>query len=378
MIKEGRIKLVQVSADSVLGGGPKHILGILSNIDQNLFEPFLVCPPGYLSAEGKLISGVKVFNFNPKSKFDLFAILKLRSVFHQIKSSHDPFGPMIVHSHGSRGGLMARAANLFGVKTVYTEHRFDQNFHLKNPINELIQKKILKKQNLRTDLLIAVSYSVKKYLVESRMAVEKKIAVIPNAIDLDEFRYKDLKENKAVGTRAPIIGTIGNLNYQKGQIYLIEAMKEIRKECPLATLEIIGEGEERKILEAEIKRLGLKHAVTLLGRKSEVEKYMKHWSVFVLPSIAETFGIVILEAMHAGVPIVASSVGGVKDIITHNKNGILVPAKDKNALADAIIDVLKRPALSAKLNREGRDRVADFSWRNIIKQIEERYIELIM
>lgn len=373
-----KIKLVQIIADSSLGGGPRHVLGLIKNIDKSVFDVFVICPSGYLSAEAKQIKGVVVFNLPMRSKFDLKAIFKIKKIINDIRTSVNPFGPLIVHTHGSRAGLLGRLASPFHAKKVYTEHRFDEEFHLKNPLNEWIQKRMLSAQNHRSDLIIAVSSSVKKYLIESKMAPKDRIVIIPNGINLRDSKTEDRRPARSTGSvlRAPVIGNIGNLNFQKGQVYLVQAMTEVLKKYPLATLEIIGEGEERKILEAEIKKLKLGSHVTLLGSKNVVDKYLKHWSVFVSASIAETFGIVILEAMKYGLPIVATRVGGVPDIITQRKNGILVESESPKALARGVIEVLESPALAAKLKRGGLERVRDFDWKNIIKSIEKQYITL--
>jgi len=371
-MSEQRIKLIQVIADSALGGGPKHVLGILKHINQKKFEPFLICPPGYLQNEAKKIDGIQVFSFDPKSKFDLVSVYYLHRTFERIRSLSDPFAPIIVHTHGPRAGLMARMVVPFGAKKVHTEHRFDDDFHLKNPINEYLQKKVLAQQNKKSDLIIAVSSSVRKYLINSNAVPKSKIVVIPNAIEFEnESRSTDKKIK--VSNKAPIIGTIGNLNVQKGQTYLIEALSILRKKYPLITLEIVGEGPERNDLTEQIKITKLEHHVSLLGQKKDIEKYLHHWDVFVLSSIAETFGIVILEAMEAGVPVVASNVGGIPDIITNKKNGLLVPVRSPKAIALAVEQMIDHPTFAAKLKREARERLTDFDWTVVIKKLEEEY-----
>lgn len=371
-----KIKLVQVIADSGFGGGPKHVLSILKNIDTKIFELYLVCPPGQLSVEGKLMPKVEVFNFKPVSKFNIFAILKLRRIFNKIRSSYDPFGPTIIHSHGPRAGFMAREAAPNDITQVYTEHIYGAEYHLNNPINEWLQKKILTRGNERTDLIIAVSNSVKKYLIDAKLAPEEKIKVIPNGIEINE-RSREYKKRIKLGNKHPIIGTVGNLNLQKGQIYLVEAMKEILKKYPLATLEIIGDGSERQNLEQKIEQLDLGHHITLLGYKTDINQYLWHWDAFVLPSISETFGIVVLEAMNAGVPVVASKVGGVSDIIHDDRNGILIKPREPELIAENVIEILEHPALAAKLKREGKERVKDFDWKEIVKILEKEYIRIL-
>lgn len=376
MSMEGKIKLIQVIADAKIGGGPKHVLGILKNINKDLFDVYLVCPPGYLSAEGKLISKIEVINFNPRSKLDLMAFLKLKNIFGLILTNNNPFGPVIIHAHGARAGLMARAVAPKRAKTVYTEHRIDGDYFLPNFINDWCQKKILAKQNHKTNLIIAVSSSVKKFLINQNNDLRHKIKLIPNAIDEDRLLKISRKRNLKTVHRAPVIGNIGNLNVQKGHIYLIEAMKKVRDTFPLATLEIIGDGEEKDILKDQIKRLDLGKNVTLYGYRHDIDRFMQGWDVFVSSSIAETFGIVILEAMQAGVPIVATKVGGVPDIITNQKNGILVESQNADAIAEGIIQVLKHPPLAAKLRREAYSRVREFSWKIVITELEKEYLKL--
>ncbi|MCL5410696.1 MAG: glycosyltransferase family 4 protein [Patescibacteria group bacterium] len=368
-----KIKLVQIIADSKIGGGPNHILGILRNIDKEKFDCFLICPKGFLSDEAKKIDEITVINVEMKSKFDLKSVLQLREELQEIKAEKDPFGPMIVHSHGPRAGFISRLISPIGAKLVYTEHLLTKNYRLGSPLNYWLQKKIISIQNQKTDLIIAVSSSVKDYLVENNLAPSEKMVVINNAIEL-----ADINSEKKVksANKAPIIGTVGSLNVQKGQEYLIEAMSLMKLKYPLATLEIIGDGPLKNPLKLKAKELGIERNVSFLGYKENIEKYIKHWDVFVLPSVSETFGIVVLEAMRAGVPVVASNVGGVKDIITNNVNGILVKSKNPKEIANAALKIIGHPALAAKMKRSGKERVRDFSWQKKIKELENSYLGL--
>lgn len=371
-----KIKVVEIIADSSLGGGPSHVLNLLLFLDEKIFEPYLICPAGYLSTEVKKIAGVKIFNVPMKSKTDLISVFEIRQFVQKIQSFNDPFSPTIVHCHGTRAGLLGRIFGHRDAKIIYTEHRYDADYHLKNSLNEYWQKKILGRLNKKSDAVIAVSSSVQNYLLDRKLANKKNLFLIPNAVDTQKISPKNkVKKVKSVH-RAPIIGTIGNLNLQKGQSYLISAMKLVLQKFPLASLEIVGEGEERVNLENQIKLLGLEHHMTLLGRKNNAADYLNHFDVFVLPSIAETFGIVILEAMASGVPVVASRVGGICDIVENKKTGLLVPPRQPQILAEAIVKLLDHPAEAAKYKRAGLQRVTEFDWRKVIKEIEKVYIDV--
>lgn len=374
--QQSKIKLVQIIADSDLSGGPRHVLGLLSSINRSKFECFLICPNGNLSREAKEISRLEVINIEMSSKFDLVAMSSINKILSQIQSQNNPFGPMIVHTHGTRAGFLGRMSLPKGVLSVYTEHRWDADYHLENRINEWLQLYWLKRLNQKTHLIIAVSNSVRDFLINRKLAPDARIRVIHNGIDLQNAKSKMQKAKNSKGNHF-IIGNVGNLNHQKGHEYLIEAMPEILEHYPHAMLEIIGEGEERKNLESKIQDLKLERHVTLLGKQVDPMSFMAKWDLFVLPSVAETFGIVVLEAMSQKLPVVATQVGGVPDIIKHNKNGILVSPHSPESIAEATIELLSHPAKIEQLARNASEKVKDFDWKKIVGKVEREYLELI-
>jgi len=377
-MKKTKIKVVQVIADSDLGGGPNHVLSILRNLDKDKFECSLICPGGRLSIKAKEIPAVDVYNVPMNSRFDLKAFFAIKEALHKIQAGGYPFTPMVAHFHGARAGFLGRIIMPRHMATVYTEHSIDENYHLADPIREWMQKKLLARLNENTNLVIAVSSSVKRYLIENELAPEQRTVVIPNGIDFEEFAKRRSIRAKIHDTshRTPIVGSIGSLNRQKGFRYLIEAMPEILKHYPLLTLEIIGKGPEKEKLEELVKERELTHHVAFLGEKTDILDYLEHWSVFVLPSVSETFGIVLLEAMHSGLPIVASKVGGITDLIEHEKNGLLVEPKSSKAIAHSVLKLLDDQGLAAKIKKHGLSRVEDFDWQHIIKRIENSYVQL--
>jgi glycosyltransferase involved in cell wall biosynthesis len=373
-----KIKLVQIIADGDLSGGPTHVLGLLSHLDKDKFETYLICPRGVLFDRANKIAGVKVIPLAMKSKFDFRALSNLKKLLESIQTEKDPFGPMIVHTHSTRAGLLGRLATPKGVFSVYTEHRWDKDYHLENRLNEWLQKTILGYLNRRTNLIIAVSSSVKDYLVGSKSASKDQIVVIPNGIDthrnITPKGHRNLTGRR--GHHQIKLGTVGNLNIQKGHKYLVEAMAEVVKHYPHIELQIVGDGEEKKSLKSQVLSLKLERNITLLGRRENPREIMGNWDIFVLSSVAETFGIVILEAISVGLPIVSTSIGGITDIID-KKSAILVPSRDPRAMAKGIIDLIEHPTRGAEMVRAGRERLKQFSWNKIIKDIEREYQALI-
>ncbi len=368
-----KIKLIEVIGDSALGGGPKHILGLLSGINRESFECTLICPEGYLNDEARKLTRLDIKNLEFKSKYDLISAYALHRLIDKIRAeSKDPFGPVIIHLHGPRAGFLGRILKVHGAKYIYTEHIFDYGYRIRNPINHYLQKMLLSRLNQKTDLIIAVSNSVKEYLVENKMADPERTTVIPNGI---EKLISDKAKTEA--NQKPVIGAIGQLNERKGFRYLVEAMPAILEKIPSVKLEIIGEGGDRKRLESIIRKLKLEGQVKLLGRKTEADKYLKEWDLLIVPSLNEPFGIVALEGLSAGIPVIASSVGGLKDIIENNESGELIKPADTKALAEAIVSVLNDKRKYEKYAKNGLKRANEFLWSDISREYEPVFTNLI-
>jgi glycosyltransferase involved in cell wall biosynthesis len=152
-------------------------------------------------------------------------------------------------------------------------------------------------------------------------------------------------------------------------------MKKIHEEMPDARLILVGDGQERERLTAMSIQLGIQKYVQFIGAvpREEVKTYMQQADVFVLPSLSEGFPNVILEAMACGLPIIASRVGGIPDIITNDTNGYLVEAEDANDLANKIILLLSDDALRKKISDNNRYHVKKYEWESIILELEKIY-----
>lgn len=369
------IKLVLVIADGELGGGTNHVLSLAKSIDKNKFEVFVICPKGYLSKELTSVRNVEVKNISFASKFDLTSILSLKKELEKIQAAGNPFSPMIVHAHGPRACLFVSMAAPSAAKKIYTEHLHQKSYHLKNPINNFVQKQLLKFSLKSYDLVFAVSSAVREYYLKKSFVRQGKIIVVPNWIDLNKFSYTEKKIRS--DNKTPIIGTIGTLNKEKGQADLIRAFVKVKSKFPFSRLEIVGDGPERDNLSALIRELKLSKNVFLLGRKTNTFECLKKWDLFVLPSRSETFGLVLLEAMATGVPVIASATGGIVDIIESEKEGLLVEDGRIDNLSAAMIKIIEHPADSARYKRAGFEKVKQFELSKIIKKIEEIYLLLV-
>ena len=231
------------------------------------------------------------------------------------------------------------------------------------------------------DRLIVPSEAIaRKVHAEGREAA--RFAIVPNGIDLSRFsgpvRPCALRGEYRIPSAAPLLGVVARLEPEKGHRHLIDAMPAILRAVPETWLAIIGEGSEADALRARATALGSRVAarVVFTGRRDDVSALTSDLTLAVLPSIREAQGISLLEAMARGIPVVASAVGGIPEVVTDGVDGRLVPPGDPVALADAIIELLRDRELRDRLGEAGRRTVVDrFSIDAQVRAIEAVYDE---
>ncbi|MCX6743999.1 MAG: glycosyltransferase [Candidatus Parcubacteria bacterium] len=313
-----KIKIVYIINNFVLGGAERLLLDICRKLDKDKFEitVITIIGNGPLLAEFKKLP-VQIKIFQKKSKLGLGLIWQLRKLLKQIK-------PQIVHTHLFGGDTWGRiAAVLVGVPVIIsTEHNMGEN-------ETWLMKKIKLILSWFTVIIIAVSQGVKAYSVKAEGIKAEKIEVIYNGVDLTRFAYRGAREIEAKQIKAVVVG---RLEEQKGHQYLIAALPKILQKYPGFILDIIGQGSLEETLKDQVKQLGLKDKVNFMGTSTEIEKILSQMDLFILPSVWEGLGIVILEAQAAGLAVLGSNVGGIKEIIKSGQNGLLFEPKDPDAI----------------------------------------------
>jgi len=203
-----------------------------------------------------------------------------------------------------------------------------------------------------------------------RTCPDIETVVISNAIDSKVFPAK-----QPAAPAAPIrLLTVCRMVRRKGLNFLIDAMRELREDG--IELELIGSGQESESVAQLIEQHGLGDCVTMLGYipRDQLYRYYHQADIFVLPSLAESFGQVLLEAMSCGLPIVATTVGGIPETIRPERNGLLVPPGDAKAIVDAVRYLAARPALCDEIGRRNAAYVRDrYSWAAVAGQYEALY-----
>jgi glycosyltransferase involved in cell wall biosynthesis len=228
------------------------------------------------------------------------------------------------------------------------------------------------------------SQATKNKVLKNRK--NSNIQVIPMGVDLDKFNPKNFNHEirASIGSENLLLLGVGRLALKKGFNFLIDAMPQITQEIPGARLVIIGFGPQKEQLKKQIQELNLSSSVSLIGGKSgkELRDWFASADIFIGPSIVtpdgdtEGQGVVFLEAMASGTAVIASDVGGIKDIVRDEFSGLLVPEKKIQAIAEKTIQLAKDKTKRNKLIQNALEMVrSDYSWKNSSKSISELYYQ---
>lgn len=221
-------------------------------------------------------------------------------------------------------------------------------------------------------LNIALTQDMKTSIESSVLGSCSQIVVLPNGVDFQLYS-EYATESHTIPDKGPVqLVSVGNLRPEKGQAYLIDAVHLLRERGLSVVLTIIGEGACRPYLEGLIASRGLKDVVRLAGNvpNREIPGYLSHSHIFILSSVSEGFPLVLLEAMASGLPIVASRIGGISEIISSEENGLLVEPENPGEIADAIELLIQNRARVEEMSQKNRKKASLYSWTHVANQLE--------
>lgn len=295
--------------------------------------------------------GIRVIGPVMSKKSDIRVIPRLLRIIHSGKFD-------VVHTHMFASNLLGRvAATLAGVSVIISTVQLiaDREKGWEVLLDQALQSS--------TDMMIASSEAVRQSFIR-RGIRPAKIAVIHNSVDLARFDTVDRESARRATRRAWgwdeghfVVGTVARLERIKGLHHLIEAAKTVAEALPRARFLVVGDGPQREELLSQVRHLGLEKRCIFAGLRNDIPQILPAFDLFVLPSLSEALGIVAIEALASGVPVVASRVGGVPEVVVHGETGLLVPPGDVAQLAQAILHVAANPAEARQWANRGQKRV---------------------
>ena len=356
-----------------IGGAERHLLTLMELLDKEYFTPELLCLCQGPFAASCRARGITTHEVIMRHKLDLGTVEPVRRLIREQNIG-------LVHTHGARANLVARiAAHQEGVPIVTTFHSV-LRYDYQSWWEAFMARVLTRLTNGLTAFFIAVSGAVKEDLMDMGVAADR-IRVIYNGLDLSglvpEIGAVEVRARLQLPPEGRVVATVGRLHPVKGQVYFLEAAASLSASFPDVVFMMAGEGPERPVLEQRIKELGLTERVVLTGFYPHTSDLYPVMDVFCLPSLMEGMPLVVLEAMHFGVPVVAARVGGVPEVVQDGETGLLVPPENSEALAEGIARLLQERELAAELAERARKQVMEFTVESMVRQVEDIYREVI-
>lgn len=356
------LRIAHVDAETGFSGGEVQVFLLMEGLRTQGHSNVLLCPSLSRCAFEARGRGFPCLEVDMRNDLDLPAVLSLFRTFKRL-------APDIVHLHTGRatwlGGIAARLAGIPAVTT----RRMDR------PVQRGLRTWLIYRHLVQG--VAAISHAVADRLVSGGVPRER-IDVIHSSVDPSRFApCRDPSEVRALlgaGPRDSVLLSLAVLAKRKGIDVLLSSLAHLRARGLQPFLWVAGDGPERAALERRAEELGVAPRVRFLGHRSDKADLLAACDVLVLPSRLEGLGVSALEAMAAGRAVVASSVGGLQEVVRHGETGFLVPAEDPEALAEALFELLNNDKLRMEMAAAGASRVErDFHARQMVASYERLY-----
>lgn len=371
-----RLRVLHVIGGGEFGGAERHILNLATAMDPDMVEVSVCCLFAEPFVQVAREAGIKAHSVPMRHKLDFSIVTKIRDLI-------AGEGIDLVHTHGVRANLVGRvAARMAGVETVVTTVHSLLGQDYPDLFSRLVNMFIERASRSLTSHFIAVSGGLQEALIKQGIS-EDKITVIYNGLNPDLFKSTEAtigKWRQKAGFRQDklLVAIVGRLHPVKGHGYFLKSAAEILKTRTDVHFLVVGSGPEREKLEEYTEKLGILDHVTFTGFVSDVAELMPDLNLLIVPSLWEGFGLTALEAMALGVPVVATSVGGLPEIVHHGTTGLLVPPADEAGLTRGIAWMLDHRQEALEMSAAAKSVVEEkFTASSMARNTQDLYRLLV-
>ncbi len=361
------------------------LLHTLERYDRGQFEIHLAAGRAHDRALDLLVTGQPIsvpLSFIPNLQRNIHPFRDLLATLHLFvlirRGRYD-----LVHTHTSKAGFLGRwAAWAAGVPAIlHSSHGTILEGYFSPAVTWLFATLERLTARISSAIICLTQLEISQYL-RARVGSRSQYTHVYNGIDLERFRPRSsarqsARNRLACGRDTVVYMTVGRLVPVKGYDDLLQAFRTVVERVPQSKLFIIGEGERRARLERQACTLGLEEAVEFLGWREDVDDLLDACDVFVLSSLNEGLGLVVVEAMAKKLPVVATRVGGVPEVVVEGRTGVLVKPSSPNDMAEAMVELGSSPELRSAFGSAGRRRAEKyFSIESTVRSTEAIYVSL--
>ena len=340
------LSIAGVDPELGFAGGETQVLGLTLALAAGGHRAELICDPAGRLWERALDAGIRCHPIRIRNAIDLAAGVKLRAILK--RERYD-----VVHFHTSRAHSMAPFARGFASTLVVTR-RMDYR------PNRVFAPLLF---NRAVDGVVAISNGVADSLAAAGVD-RRRVTVVHSGVDCNCFRPPTMQERAdaraalGISDREILISAVGALEQRKGHRYLIEAIGALAASIKVKCF-IVGQGSVHKVLQGEIAVIRSLERIKLLGRVDDVRELLWASDIFAMPSLKEGLGVAALEAMASNLPVIASDVGGLREVVEDGRPGIIVPPANSKQIASAIQRLAEADGLRAQMGAAARVRVVE-------------------
>jgi glycosyltransferase involved in cell wall biosynthesis len=392
-------KVAHIIVDSwIMGGAQRNTLVTMAGVQRHGYGMELICGTGEAMIRESEKEGITVRalpDFQPK----LDVLKDLRAFWAMYRLSREQ-RYTLVHTHSTKAGFLGRvAAWLAGVPIiVHTVHGIPYHTtrglapgkkSLRTTVREAggrmafrVYLGLERLTTLITDRLVCVGHLVEQEVADLGFGPKHKLTTIYSGIEFETLTptrsRDDVRAELGIADRWPIVGCVGRMTRQKSQHFLLESIARLRDRYPDILLVLVGDGYLKPLIEEQVRERGLDRHVLLTGTREDIGDLLRAFDIYATPALWEGVGRALTEAMYVGLPVVATAVNGVPELVIHEETGLLVPPRDFDAMADGIDRLARDRELAATLGRNAAERVAEMMGaERMVEDTERLYRELI-
>jgi glycosyltransferase involved in cell wall biosynthesis len=370
----GRINVLNVRNVYAYGGSDTALLGWCKAIDRATFDVSVALFDNGDGAEAYALSsaralGLKTFQIPGGRRRRLWA--SVRTLIGMLREQRIH----ILHLHDVKSDLLGLvAARIVGVPVVGSAYAwFEDTSFFRARVYEWLDVRLLR----RCEFVLAISEKVRQQTI-ARGIPAARVVTMFSGIDVQAFDVtvdrEAARDSLGIAAGDLAIGNIARLFPEKGQEYLIGAMPRVLERVPAARLVMVGEGPLLDQLRAQAARLGLESRVTFVGFRRDLPQVLKALDLQVHSSLKEGLPVAVCSGMAAGLPVISTDIDGVSEVMTAGETGLLVPAADAGALADAMIALLEDPSRMQRLGAAARRTMHQrFRLEHVVRTLEDVY-----
>ena len=372
-LQSDKIRVLTLLTNFHIGGTERQVTNIALGMDKSQFDLHLAC----FRYSGELLPEVETLAA-PRPVFPIGSLYHPKTFVQAVRLMRyiRRHGIQVVHSYGLYPNIFAiPVARLAGAQSVIASIRDRGDIH--SPLQRWIQKLVCR----LADCVLVNAEAIREVLIE-RGFDPANIVVIRNGFTprpaTTARPARSVREEFGFPANARVVMLFSRLNRMKGVEYFLDAASMVKAMRPDVRFLVVGDGSIKRELEGHARRLGLADRLVFTGFRTDVPRLLAEVDLSVLPSLSEGLSNTLLESMAAGVPVIATAVGGNPEVVEDGVSGILVPPCDSAALASAMAAVLDDSDLRARLSQAGRRRIsALFSMEESIRQVERLYRQLV-